>query len=83
MDDVWYFGGGAGRKQIAVYSHEANGSKDEINLEVGDVIGLAGNHWNGYNKGNNERTHARGLYPSYKAKDLVLEAQVPELKEDL
>ena len=29
----------------------------QISLEVGDVLGVAGNHWNGFNKGRNHRTN--------------------------
>ncbi|KIH42341.1 variant SH3 domain protein, partial [Ancylostoma duodenale] len=39
----------------------------EIELRVGDIIGIAGNHWDGYSKGMNKRSGATGLYPSYKA----------------
>lgn len=26
-------------------------------LQVGDLIGIAGNHWNGYGRGTNKRTN--------------------------
>ena len=29
----------------------------QISLEVGDVLGVAGNHWNGFNKGRNHRNN--------------------------
>ena len=34
-------------------SHKSEGRKDEIDLKEGDTIGVAGNHWNGFNKGRN------------------------------
>ena len=51
-------------------AHKAEG-RHEIDLEVGDVIGVAGNHWNGYNKGKNHRTNKMGLYPEYKTRENV------------
>lgn len=42
-----------------------------MDLEVGDVIGVAGNHWNGLNKGKNHRSRKIGLYPSYKTKEVI------------
>jgi glycoprotein 6-alpha-L-fucosyltransferase len=38
-------------------------------MEVGDIIGIAGNHWDGNSKGSNRRTGKLGLYPSYKARE--------------
>ncbi len=38
-------------------------------MEVGDVLGIAGNHWDGFSRGTNERTKEQGLYPSFKAVD--------------
>ena len=43
--------------------------RDEISLEVGDIIGVAGNHWNGFNKGRNHANNRIGLYPEYKTKE--------------
>ena len=34
------------------------------------IIGLHGNHWNGFSKGRNQRTHQEGLFPSYKVIDV-------------
>jgi glycoprotein 6-alpha-L-fucosyltransferase len=38
---------------------------------TGDVIGVAGNHWNGYNKGRNHRSNQIGLYPEYKTDEEI------------
>lgn len=81
LDDIYYFGGQSSHNQVAILSHQAK-SKKEINLSIGDVIGLfslvinnsnhlsdtgtAGNHWNGYSKGVNRETKENGLYPSFK-----------------
>lgn len=52
-------------EQIAVEDHTPE-NKEEIELKVGDTIGIAGNHWNGFSKGVNRRTEKSGMYPSYK-----------------
>ena len=70
LDDIWYYGGQDEHQQEAVRPHKA-GSRGEIDLEVGDVVGVAGNHWNGYNKGRNHRNNRVGLYPEYKTKEKV------------
>jgi glycoprotein 6-alpha-L-fucosyltransferase len=57
---------------MAIYNHEANEENNEIELKVGDLVGIAGNHWNGYSKGLNKRTKKEGLFPSYKVKDVVV-----------
>ena len=60
LDDVYYFGGGHGLHQVATAPHTPR-SDDEIELKVGDIIGLAGNHWNGMSKGTNMRTNRVSL----------------------
>uniref|UniRef100_A0A646QIG9 Alpha-(1,6)-fucosyltransferase n=1 Tax=Hemiscolopendra marginata TaxID=943146 RepID=A0A646QIG9_9MYRI len=66
LDDIYYFGGQNAHNHRAIYSHTPM-RPDEIALEPGDLIGIAGNHWNGFSKGVNRRTKQQGLYPSYKA----------------
>uniref|UniRef100_H2ZNX0 Alpha-(1,6)-fucosyltransferase n=1 Tax=Ciona savignyi TaxID=51511 RepID=H2ZNX0_CIOSA len=66
LDDVYYYGGQTAHEQVAVLDHEPRPGTQEIQLKVGDVVGIAGNHWDGYSKGTNRRTHQTGLYPSYK-----------------
>jgi glycoprotein 6-alpha-L-fucosyltransferase len=44
-------------------------NSNELDMQVGDSIGIAGNHWDGYSKGTNRRTGKMGLYPSYKAQE--------------
>ncbi|MFH4978989.1 hypothetical protein AB6A40_005698 [Gnathostoma spinigerum] len=65
LDDIYYYGGQLEHSEIAVESYKAE-NNEEIDLEVGDEIGIAGNHWNGFSKGVNKRTSKVGLYPSYK-----------------
>jgi glycoprotein 6-alpha-L-fucosyltransferase len=71
LDDVYYFGGQNGHRMMAAYDHKPNREMGEIELKVGDTVGLAGNHWNGYSKVRNFRTNEDGLAPSYKLKDIV------------
>ena len=68
LDDIWYYGGQDEHQQEAIMAHNAK-DREEIDLNVGDVIGVAGNHWNGYNKGRNHANNRIGLYPEYKTKE--------------
>jgi len=62
LDDIYYYGGGTGLDQQAVIAHKPR-NPNEIELEVGDKIGIAGNHWNGMSKGTNRRTNKVKLSP--------------------
>lgn len=64
LDDIYYYGGGNGLTQVAVAPHKPR-HDDEIELRVGDRIGVAGNHWNGMSKGTNMRTHRVSIEFSY------------------
>eukprot|EP00095_Tigriopus_kingsejongensis_P009295 snap_masked-scaffold175_size286436-processed-gene-1.29 protein:Tk09295 transcript:snap_masked-scaffold175_size286436-processed-gene-1.29-mRNA-1 annotation:"alpha-( )-fucosyltransferase" len=70
LDDIWYYGGQSEHQQMAILEHTPKG-RQEIELKRGDVIGVAGNHWNGYNKGRNHRNNRVGLYPAYKTKENI------------
>lgn len=52
-----------------------------MSIEKGDLIGVAGNHWNGFSKGRNLRTNQIGLYPSFKVKEKVEVAKYPSYSE--
>ncbi len=73
LDDIWYFGGQDEHQQMAVMEHSPVDplARDEIELKKGDVLGVAGNHWNGFNKGRNHRSGRIGLYPQYKTREKV------------
>ncbi|CAK8692474.1 unnamed protein product [Clavelina lepadiformis] len=81
LDDIYYYGGQTGHEQQAVYGHEARSDTKEINMEVGDVVGIAGNHWDGYSKGIDKRTRKVGLYPSYKVKEIFKLVKYPTYPE--
>ena len=76
LDDIYYYGGQTAHNRIALLEHQSH-AKNEIDLSVGDLIGVAGNHWNGYSKGTNLRTKHVGLFPSFKVKDKVETAKYP------
>lgn len=76
LDDVYYFGGQNGHNMEVVEAHVAQNDK-EIDLQPGDLVGIAGNHWNGYSKGRNQRNGKSGLYPSYKVKDKIVRVSLP------
>ncbi|KAF2892960.1 hypothetical protein ILUMI_13212 [Ignelater luminosus] len=80
LDDVYYYGGQSAHNRIAVMAHDSHRS-GEIQLMPGDLVGIAGNHWNGYSKGRNLRTNQIGLFPSFKVKDKVETAKFPTYSE--
>lgn len=76
LDDIFYYGGQGEHQQEVIYPHMRHSSA-ELDLEVGDVIGVAGNHWDGFNKGRNHRTNKVGLYPEYKTKEKLKIVKFP------
>ncbi|KAG7258566.1 hypothetical protein CRUP_037429 [Coryphaenoides rupestris] len=66
--------------QVAVHAHQPRGSED-IPLEPGDLVGVAGNHWDGYSKGVNRKLGRTGLYPSYKVREKVETVKYPTYPE--
>ncbi|KAI1897818.1 hypothetical protein AGOR_G00087180 [Albula goreensis] len=80
LDDIYYFGGQNAHNQIAIYAHQPRNG-DDIPLEPGDIIGVAGNHWDGYSKGINRKLGRTGLYPSYKVKEKIETVKYPTYPE--
>lgn len=80
LDDIYYYGGQNAHNRIVVLPHESK-RDGELNLVVGDLVGVAGNHWNGFSKGRNLRTNQVGLYPSFKVKDKVETVKFPTYSE--
>lgn len=80
LDDIYYYGGQNAHNVVALWPHtpQHNG---EMNIEKGDLIGVAGNHWNGFSKGRNLRTNQIGLYPSFKVNEKVEVAKFPTYSE--
>ncbi|KAE9546993.1 hypothetical protein FO519_009795 [Halicephalobus sp. NKZ332] len=69
LDDIYYYGGQQAHEEVVVLSHVPR-NNDEIELGIGDKVGIAGNHWDGHSKGTNRAHGKTGLYPSYKTKEL-------------
>ncbi|CAF5059817.1 unnamed protein product, partial [Rotaria magnacalcarata] len=44
---------------------------NEFSFERDHIIGTEGNHWNGFSKGSDKTNGQSGLYPSYKAEEIV------------
>lgn len=80
LDDIYYYGGQNPHNTIAALSHEPR-KPGEMSVMVGDLIGVAGNHWNGFSKGRNLRTNQIALYPSFKVKDKIETAKFPTYSE--
>ncbi|CAF0725864.1 unnamed protein product [Didymodactylos carnosus] len=70
LDDIYYFGGQNAHDQRAFISHRRQFS-DEFDFNKGDTLGIEGNHWDGWSKGSDKNNGQHGLYPSYKAEDIV------------
>lgn len=76
LDDIYYYGGQNAHNREVVIAHKAR-NHDEIHMKVGDLVGVAGNHWDGFSKGKNTRTNQIGLFPSFKVVDKVETVQLP------
>uniref|UniRef100_T2M5J3 Alpha-(1,6)-fucosyltransferase n=1 Tax=Hydra vulgaris TaxID=6087 RepID=T2M5J3_HYDVU len=80
LDDIYYFGGQQEHKTRVIWPHTAKG-RSELDLRVGDVIGIAGNHWNGQAKGLLHNLQKTGLFPAYKIEDIHDVEEFPIPKE--
>lgn len=76
LDDIYYFGGQISRIHTAVSAHSPK-DPSEMELNVGDRISVAGNHWNGFSKGTNLRTNQFALYPTFKVVPFVEAVDFP------
>lgn len=81
LDDVYYFGGQQEHQQVAIMEHKAE-SANELDLRPGDLLGLAGNHWDGWSKGFSHRLGRHGLYPSHKVREKDRFADFPSWPND-
>jgi hypothetical protein len=64
-------------KKIQPFSSNLSPPFEHLLFFTGDVIGVAGNHWDGFNKGRNHRSNRIGLYPEYKTSEQVKVADFP------
>ena len=81
LDDIYYFGGQTGHHQVALVEHNGQPGSEELDLVPGEMIGVAGNHWNGFSKGRSERTGRTGVYPSYKVREHLQIVDFPTYPE--
>ncbi|CAI6344318.1 unnamed protein product [Macrosiphum euphorbiae] len=65
LDDVYYFSDQIRRLHVAILPHKSN-RPQEMDLQVGDEIEVAGNELNGYSKGTHLRTNKTLLYLTFK-----------------
>lgn len=76
LDDIYYYGGQNPHNRRAIIAHKPR-SHEDLQLKVGDLVSVAGNHWDGNSKGKNQRTNQGGLFPSFKVVDKVETAKLP------
>lgn len=76
LDDIYYYGGQNAHNREVVLPHNPK-NHDEIHMRKGDLVGVAGNHWNGFSKGKNVRTGQVGLFPSFKVNDKIEVVELP------
>ncbi|XP_052864834.1 alpha-(1,6)-fucosyltransferase [Anopheles cruzii] len=76
LDDIYYYGGQNSHNREVVLPHDPR-NHDEIQVRPGDLVGVAGNHWNGFSKGKNIRTNQVGLFPSFKVNDKIEVVELP------
>ena len=66
----------------ALYSQTAE-KEGRIEMQVGDLVGIAGNEKDGTSKGKNRRTSAYGEYLSYKVEEVPVIAKFSTYNSDL
>ncbi|KAH8324095.1 hypothetical protein KR074_009011 [Drosophila pseudoananassae] len=76
LDDIYYYGGQNAHNRRVVIAHKPR-SHEDLQLHVGDLVSVAGNHWDGNSKGKNTRTNQGGLFPSFKVEEKVDTAKLP------
>ena len=80
LDDVFYYGGPGAHNMRAVVRHVARGPS-QLSFDVGDLVHIAGNHWDGFSKGTHNKSGKTGLYPSYKVVNVVQSVRMPTYPE--
>ena len=80
LDDIYYFSGHQGQHMRMIYPQKSH-MPDQLELEVGDIISIAGNEKDGTSKGRVHRTGRRGKYLSYKAENVLRIEDFPTYKE--
>jgi len=81
LDDVYYYGGQNAHIQVALVEHRPRPGTNELELQPGDRVSIAGNHWDGFSKGRHERSGTIGIYPSYKVREHIEIVNFPTYPE--
>lgn len=77
LDDIYFFPVQLPHYHEAILPHHPANRTNEIRMDVGDLIEVLGNHWNGFLKGKNKRTNQIGLLPSFKVVDKIVSVKLP------
>ncbi|EFN69737.1 Alpha-(1,6)-fucosyltransferase [Camponotus floridanus] len=77
LDDIYYYGGQNPHPHVAILDHKPR-KNGELEMKIGDLIEVYGNHWDGFSKGYNTRTSMTGLFPSFKVKNPVDAVDFPK-----
>ena len=80
LDDIYYYGGQNGHNRRVVLDHIPQ-STNEIQLIKGELVGMAGNHWDGYSAGKLHGHTKNGLFPTYKTVDVISVVEFPTYPE--
>ncbi|XP_066934358.1 alpha-(1,6)-fucosyltransferase-like [Clytia hemisphaerica] len=80
LDDIYYFGGQEEHRVRALWSNEAK-SPRQLSFDMGDILGIAGNHWDGQAKALHHRSGKEGLYPAFKVEDVHDVADYPDYSD--
>lgn len=80
LDDIYYYGGMQGHHVRMIYPQKSQ-SPDQLELQVGDTISIAGNEKDGTSKGTQHRTGRYGEYLSYKAENVLRIEDFPTYKQ--
>ena len=80
LDDIYYFGGMQGHHVRVIYPQKSH-RVDQLELEIGDVISIAGNEKDGTSKGTLHRTQKYGEFLSYKVENVLRIVDFPTYKE--
>lgn len=76
LDHIYWFSGQNPHNREVVIAHKPR-NHDEIHMKPGDLVGVAGNHWDGFSRGTNRRTTQFGIFPSFKVNDKVETVELP------
>ncbi|XP_055332676.1 alpha-(1,6)-fucosyltransferase-like [Paramacrobiotus metropolitanus] len=82
LDDIYYYGGQNGHQFEAILPHTARNG-EEISFARGDLLGIAGNHWDGLSVAEHVKTLRKGKFPSYKADEHFVTYDMPRYEDSV